>query len=146
MSCAEQIHVLRRIIESFFQKQLPVIISFVDFSKAFDSINRPVMWEILAHYGIPHKLIAAIKSLYDDSTSCVKIGSNQTDSFAVRTGVLQGDTLAPFMFIIVLDYAMQRTENDLGITTHIEPSSMTLPDLDFADDIALFDDSLTLSY
>ena len=145
MCCAEQIHTLRRITEGFHQKQLPVIVTFIDFSKAFDSINREVMWKILAHYGIPLKIINAIKALYTNSTSRVKVGAQQTDQFPVRTGVLQGDTLAPFLFTIVLDFVLQRTHTNenFGIVTHLDTNIPKLADLDFADDIALFDDSIT---
>ena len=83
MSCAEQIHILRRITEGFHQKQLPMIVTFVDFSKAFDSVRRNALWAILAHYGIPSKVINAIKALYVNSTSCVKVDGQRTSHFPV---------------------------------------------------------------
>ena len=54
--------------------------------------------------------------------------------FSITTGVLQGDTLAPFLFIIVLDYVLQNTEATTG--THLDE---LLPDLDFTNDIVLLD-------
>ena len=58
------------------------------------------------------KMIAAIKCLYDDSVSKVKISKNLSRTFLVKSGVLQGDTLAPFLFIVVLDYVLKSTTLD----------------------------------
>ena len=89
------------------------------------------MWKILRHYGIPEKIVKIIKCLYDSSISAFQYFSKE---FLITTRVLQGDTLAPFLFIIVLDYVLQNTEATTGLQTH--PNEM-LPDLDFADDIIL---------
>jgi len=63
--------------------------------------------------------------------------------FYITKGVLQGDTLAPFVFIIVLDYVLKVTAlGNFGIQTHPDK---TLHDLDFADDIVLLDSSLETS-
>ena len=42
-------------------------------------------------------------------------------SFKVTTGVLQGDTLAPFLFMIVLDYVMNQIPEDHGLITQVDP-------------------------
>lgn len=60
----------------------------------------------------------------------------------MNSGVLQGDTLAPFLFIIVLDYALRQIEPGFGFTTNLNPATC-LEDLDYADDISLLDNDIT---
>ena len=138
-NCAEQIHVVRRIMEAYYQRQLPLIATFIDFQKAFDSIDRNIMWKILRSYGIPTKIVNAIAAIYSNSKSKVRLGESLSEAFCIKTGVLQGDTLAPYLFIIVLDYILKQTDPDHGIKTHLPDSDICLPDLDFADDIVTFD-------
>ena len=67
------------------------------------------MFKILLAYGIPTIIVEAIETLYKGTKA--KVGrltpDGETKSFNITTGVLQCDTLAPFLFIIVLDYAMR---------------------------------------
>ena len=73
---------------------------FVDFSEAFYSIHRKKMDQILLVYGLSKETIAAIMMLYKNSPP----PDRDTDLFDIVTGVLQGDTLGPYLFIIYLDY------------------------------------------
>ena len=61
-SCALQIHILRKIMEGFQDYRLPLTITFIDFKKAFDSIDRKVMFAVLRHYGIHVAVVNAIIS------------------------------------------------------------------------------------
>jgi hypothetical protein len=110
------------------------------------------MFNILRHYGVPIKIVNAIKAIYHNSKSVVLVDSNVSEEFDVTTGVLQGDTLAPFLFIIVIDYVMKNAQLDHtnekgehGFITNKRQSSRqpatTIHDLDFADDIALLESS-----
>ena len=74
-----------------------------------------------------------------------------TEQFDITTGVLQGDTLAPLLFIIVLDYATRKSmagdkKEELGFTIKPRISRRHLKevmiDLDFADDISLLSDPI----
>ena len=106
-STVSQILTLRRLIEGIKSKNLPAILTFVDFKKAFDSIHRGKLMEILTAYGIPAKIVSAINVLYTNTESQVLSPDGDTDFFEILAGVLQGDTLAPFLFVIALDYAMR---------------------------------------
>ena len=121
----------------------------MDFKKAFDSVNRDKMFEILKAYGILNQIVLARASMYYNTEAIVCSPGGETDFFAFHAGVLQDDTLAPFVFIIALDYAMRSSlegYEDLGFTlterrSHRFPAVM-ITDTDFADDIAFISDNL----
>ena len=127
---------------------MPLYITFVDYKKAFDSIDRNVLFSILRHYGIPQEMVNAIRVLYDNSGSQVYIDGKYSPRFDVKTGILQGDVLAPFLFIIVMDYIIKTTEQSgqYGFKSHPKSGSRnpekSVSDLEFADDAALLDDEL----
>ena len=116
---------------------------FVDFQKAFDSINRKAMLHILLNYGVPPQFVQAIAYLYDNPKSFVQTLDGPTKAFLTTAGILQGDTLAPFLFVIVVDYILRQSadqmkEKGLYIGRRSgRQSSNYLTDLDYADDIAL---------
>ena len=62
---------------------------------------------ILRAYGIPEKLVRLIECSYMDTMARVKTEDGLTEAFCILAGVLQGDTLAPYLFIIVIDYLMR---------------------------------------
>ena len=75
--------------------------------KAFDSIHRGKMEQILLAYGIPKETVAAITILYRNTKVKVRSPDGDTEYFDIVAGVLQGDTLAPYLFIICLDYVLR---------------------------------------
>ena len=76
------------------------------------------MFDILRAYGIPKKIIQAISCIYENTKAKVITPDGETEIFDILAGVLQGDTLAPFLFIIVLDCVMRQAidgkEAELG--------------------------------
>ncbi|XP_072047196.1 uncharacterized protein [Amphiura filiformis] len=109
---------LRRIIEGVKAKNLPAIITFIDFRKAFDTIHRGKMLQILKAYGIPNQLVEGIARMYENTKAKVVSPDGETEPFDILAGVLQGDTLAPYLFVVVLDYALMEAvegkEEQLG--------------------------------
>ena len=148
-STLSQILCLRRLIEESNMSKIDLALVFVDFSKAFDSVDRSKMFEILRLYGIPEGIIAAIKVMYTDNSSTVMTTDGETQAFPTLAGILQGDTLAPFLFIMVVDYIMRVSVDTIaekGYLLHPRRGSRQpaeyLTDTDFADDIALISQSL----
>ena len=119
-------------------------LSFVDFAKAFDSVDRRAMLHILQNCGIPDVIIRAISIMYENPQSFINISDGSTDLFKTTTGILQGDTLAPYLFVIVVDYTLRQSVDPLnGKRIDVKPTKTNreaakyLTDLDYADDIAL---------
>ena len=62
------------------------------------------MLQILRAYGIPDQIVDAIGDMYQNTMTKVVSPDGETDLFEILAGVLQGDTLAPYLFVIILDY------------------------------------------
>ena len=139
----EQILCLRRLIEGAQRGDRRLISIFVDFKKAFDSIDRTRMFAILTAYGITPKVVAALKSLYHETQAFVRTSDGNTYFFEITTGVLQGDTAASYLFIIVLDYALRIAFHNPRLWFEVQPRKSSrhpaihVTDLDFADDLAI---------
>ena len=73
-------------------KNLEATQLFIDFTKAFDSIHRGKMKQILLAYGVPKETATVIMMLYKNTKAIVCSLNGDTDFFNIVTGVLQGDT------------------------------------------------------
>ena len=102
------------------------------------------MQQILLAYGQPKETVAAITILYRNSKVKVRLPDGDTEYFDIVAGVVQEDTLAPYLFIISLDYVL-RTSIDKIRENGFEPTknrsrrypAKTITDADDADDIAI---------
>ena len=135
---------IRRILEGVRAKNLQATLLFVNFTKAFDSIHRGKMKQILLAYGLPKETIAAITILNRNTNVKVRSPDRDTEYFNIIAGVLQGDTLAPYLFIICLDYVLRTSidkirENGFELTKKRSRRypAKTITDADYADDIAI---------
>ena len=135
-SCLDNIFILRTIIEQTNEWKSSMYINFIDFEKAFDSIHRESLWQILHQYGIHRKLIEMIKEMYNGFKCAVRHEGELTDWFLITSGVRQGCILSPLLFLIAIDWLMRRvTKHQRGIQWGLMD---VLEDMDFADDISLF--------
>jgi len=85
----------------------------------------------MAHFGIPNKLIRLTKATAENSTYCVKIGTAMMDGFKVRTGLKQGDRLAPNLFNIALEYVIWQLSVQPTSTVYYKSVQL----IGYADDI-----------
>lgn len=100
-SCADQRAILRIILEQSQEFQPPLHAVFLGFEKAFESLDREVLWQLMRHYGIPEKFVTIIKNPY---MQCRVIHEGQlTEAFNITTGVRQGCLLSPLLFLLVVD-------------------------------------------
>jgi len=62
---------------------------FVDYTKAFDSVQRVMLWYKLSHIGIRGKLLQVIKSMYSNVIICVQVDGFNSDYFTNELGLMQ---------------------------------------------------------
>jgi len=133
-STIDQIFTLRQLAEKYTEFSKQLYICFVDFRKAFDSIWREGLWQVLRHLGYPEKLIRLLESLYRGTFSAVRTGGDVSDWFETIVGVLQGCMLSPLLFNIFLEIIMARALKDVDVGAVI--GGTIISSLRFADDIA----------
>ena len=102
-----QILTICQILEGVHAKIPEATILFVNCAKAFDSIHRGKMEQIPLTYSLPKETVTAIIMLYRNTKLKVCSQDGDTDYFDIVAGVLQGDTLAPYLFMICLDYVLR---------------------------------------
>ena len=141
-SVTSQILTIRRILEGVRAKNQLVTLLFADFTKAFDSIHRGKMEQILLAYDLPKETVAAITILYRNTKLKVRSPDGDKEHFDIVAGVLQGDMLAPYL--ICLDYVLRTSidkikENSFELTKKSSRRypAKTITDADNADDIAI---------
>ena len=69
--------------------------AFIDFRKAFDSIDRYLLWIKMSKTGIQEKLLKVIKALYNHVKSCIGIDDRLRDYFLNNIGLMKGEVLSP---------------------------------------------------
>ena len=124
-STVEQTMALLYILDLCHVSKRMTTIIFVDFNKALDSIERRAISIVLSKYGVSELLIANVMQFNTGTSAVVATAHGNTENFSTTSGVLQGDTLAPFLFITLLDYVFCETllDNIGGFTVTPRRSS-----------------------
>jgi hypothetical protein len=85
---------------------------FIDFRKAYDSVKREILYNILVEFGIPKKLVRLIKMCLDETYKEVHVGKLLYDKFPIQNGLKQGDALSPSLFNFALEYAIRKVHRN----------------------------------
>ena len=123
-------------------------ILFFDSYKAVDSIDQRAISIVLSKYGASELLIANVMQFYIRTSAVVATAHGNNEFFSTTSGVLQGDSLAPFLFITLLSYVLRETllNNNDGFTITPRGSShypaVRIGALAYADDIAITWDTI----
>ncbi|UYV81851.1 hypothetical protein LAZ67_20002691, partial [Cordylochernes scorpioides] len=140
-SCQDHIFTLLSLIQmTLSRKRRKCYMFFVDLKKAFDTVPHSLLWRKLVDAGLNHRFVNLIKDYYTNMTAVVRWNNSFTAPIKVRSGVLQGEPMSPYLFILFL--------NDLiGLYNNSDLPGIYLPNygyvhiLLYADDIVLIGES-----
>ena len=83
----EQILNVQQIIEKCREFNIPAMLCFIDYAKAFDCVEWRELCEILREMGVPSHLVDLVESLYGDNTMVVRANREESEAFRVEQGV-----------------------------------------------------------
>ena len=102
----------------------------MDFSKAFDTVNRWTLWKVVKAYACPESFINMSRQFHDGMTGRVSIGGDISVAFPINHGVKQGCVLAPTLFTLYLGAVLETMSANLAsgiyIQTHSDGKLFTL--------------------
>ena len=137
-STTQQILMLKLLAEKAKRKGMKIYNCFVDFQKAFDSLDQQSTLAILKSYGIEEKLVKIIQLINTNAKAAVRIRGELGEWFNITKGTRQGDNVSPKTFIGHLERVMDKNkECDKGISIN----GIKIDNLRFADDIDLLEES-----
>ena len=91
----------RQLQEKCQEQNVDLYSTYVDLTKAFDTVSREGLWRIMAKYGCPEKFITIVRQLHDGMLARVQDSGESSDPFPVSNGVKQGCVLAPTLFSLM---------------------------------------------
>jgi len=157
--CAEQIVTLQMILDRCDSNILTgTTCCFVDSRNAFPSVSHASLEQALKAWLVPEDVIRVCLQCYKGHRVKVPFDDGTSGFYNVETGVLQGDTLAPYLFVILLDCILDMAmvpADGVPLTPHLQSSrtaghmqlrSRQVYTSDFITDLAYADDLVLITF
>ena len=136
-STVDNIFVLHGIVEKYLSQKKKLYAAFIDFRKAFDSVNRSSLWIVLEKYGFTGKICKVLRSMYENVQCCIRSGNVTSDFFPCFRGLKQGCKCSPKIFSIVINTLASEVKDKCKHGIQLMPNTPEISILLFADDIVL---------
>lgn len=143
-SASDMLVLIQTLIEKVSaQEEVEATITFIDYSKAFDSVSHSQLFTIMGDMGFPLHVITLIHSLYVNHSAVVRWADNKSEEFPISKGVRQGCILSPSLFSIYTESIMREANIDeYGISI----GGRLISNARYADDTALISKSTEMQH
>ena len=118
-------------------KRSKFYVAFIDFKKAFDTVRRDKLWQILEKIGVSTRMIKVLKSMYTSVKAIVRQGYETTNVINCPLGVRQGCMLSPILFTLLIAEVAYSVAQEGRMGYQFIPDAQEIFALLFADDIVL---------
>ena len=123
--------------------KIPGILLFIDFEKAFDTLEWSFLHRALEIFNFGPKIRKWVSILYNDIESGVMNGGYMTNYFKVSRGVRQGCPLSPFLFVLAVEILALKLRHDPDCKGILLPNSREARLTQFVDDTTVISSSVT---
>ena len=135
-SCLHHVFALNTVVKNRMAQNKPTFCAFVDFRKAFDVVNRELLYHRLAKYGITGTVLNIIKHMYTSTVNLIRLNGEYSERFESKKGILQGNNLSPTLFSVYInDLIAEMKSKKLGVK--LAGSEKLINILAYADDLVL---------
>ena len=134
----DNMYVICEVIERMKKEGKKVYMAFLDIEKAYDKVNRSILWKVLERCGMTEKIVNIIKSMYVNTRGKYALGELETDWVKSVKGVRQGCILSPLLFGLYTEELSVRV-NKCNKGVRVGDSRLNV--LLYADDIVVMSES-----
>ena len=114
----DMVYAARQLQEKSMEQHQDLYMTFVDLTKAFDTVSREGLWKIMSKFGCPVRFVKIVRQFHDGMMARVLNDGNASDPFPVTNGVKQGCVLAPLLFSLIFSVMLTDAFRD---TSHGVP-------------------------
>jgi hypothetical protein len=119
-----------------------LFVALIDFQKAFPSVNRALLLDKLAKFGLSARFCRCLLATFDGNTFVLRSGDKVTDAFPVSTGLREGSVLSPLLFSLFVADMCQSILRPFGSEDFLKKdpalNGVPIPGLLYADDLVFF--------
>ena len=134
----DNLFILNETIENHRKENKDLYICYIDIEKAYDKVDREVLFKVLEKVGLPVKVINIIRSLYRDTKALYSLGEFETDWVDIKNGVRQGCVLSPTLFnLYTEELAVRIKQSNMGVRIGEDKLGLLM----YADDMVILAES-----
>ena len=136
-STVDHIFTLHASIEKQFARHMKLYVAFIDFKKAYDTVNRHVLWTVLMNSGVNGRMLKTLQAMYETVQACVLNNNEPSRLFTCLQGLKQGCVASPILFSLLINKLANEIITNGRHGIHFDHNEMELFVLLFVDDLTL---------